>query len=75
MYKQGTPYLSRSTWTGTWRRKDLYIPTGEYDCLFVAGPNDNSPVHTGGMHTYDPSCSCCWLNFAHSEECHKQKLS
>ena len=60
-------------------RRDIWVSrlTGERfaERCFATGPNDKSNAHNsmtcyGG--SYDPRCSCCWLNFGHTEEYHKR---
>jgi hypothetical protein len=74
MYEPGTPYYGERSWF----RRDKYIPTGNYDLVFVIGPDDHSPIHKYGYEVnhagYDARCSCCWLGFAHSEEYHEQAI-
>ena len=41
------------------------------DRILCAGPRDMSPVYDG---QYDVRCSCCWLNFGHTEEKHNESV-
>lgn len=58
----------------SWRRHDLYVPTGAYQYLHVAGKDDVSPLYRDWVEgNYDARCSCCYLGHAHSEEHHRQQ--
>ena len=39
---------------------------------FAGSMNDDSPHYRG---EYDPKCSCCWLHFGHTVECHNERIS
>lgn len=66
----GTPYRDE----GTWFRVDTWTSrrTGEVfrERRFAGGPRDTSDAYHG---KYDPRCSCCWLNFSHTEDCHTRR--
>lgn len=63
---------------GSWFRRDSYYSYVTKETVseryFVAGPEDASGPHNRND-DYDPKCPCCWLGFAHSEECHQQKTA
>ena len=70
-YEQGKPYYHGHSWF----RNDLFIPTGQVERWFVAGPDDDSPAYRHWENgKYNPSCACCWLGFGHSENCHKKNI-
>src|SRR5437016_7423390 len=39
---------------------------------FCTGTNDRSGHHD--HEDYDPRCSCCWLNFGHTEDYHARAV-
>lgn len=68
MYKIGKPHrVDRG-----FGRSDVFIPTGEADHTIVASITDVTPVYRG---QYDSKCSCCWLNFGHSEALHNWSVA
>lgn len=63
------------------RRVDTWVSaqTGErfVERVFAVDEKDKSNVHNSnssyGGH-YDPNCSCCYLNFTHTEELHQSRI-
>lgn len=62
---------------GTWRRLDTSTTTHGFmrrTLLFAAGRADDTPQHMIYPSGYDERCSCCRLNFSHTEACHQQEI-
>ena len=60
-------------------RRDTWISarTGERfaEPAFAAGPEDKSNRHNHSIgQGYDPRCSCCYLNFTHTQELHNRRI-
>jgi hypothetical protein len=71
---QGQPEIFRDGYSISWKRYDKFIALdgdSETYIVFITDKNDHSKVFDG---EYDPECSCCWLNFAHSEQCHNERI-
>jgi hypothetical protein len=65
------------TYDGTYRL-DLWLGKEPGDRpiverCFSTGPQDTSPRQARSG--YDPRCACCWLNFTHSEDYHRQEIA
>jgi hypothetical protein len=72
-YKQGKPFHGGER--GQWFRIDTYLPTGDNERWFVAGPDDNSPAYPHWEPgKYNAACPCCWLGFGHSENEHNKTI-
>jgi hypothetical protein len=65
---------------GERRRAELYVSKQdgkEYrETSFAASPGDLSPRHDHGIGGgYDSRCSCCYLNFSHTQEYHAAAIA
>ena len=73
----GEPYISSE---GTWFRFDIWTSAanGEEhkERRFAAGRYDYSPMFIDGDNgKYDSTCSCCYLGFSHTVNCHGNKIA
>jgi len=71
----GIPYRSHEN---TWFRIDKYISNENMEVFneraFCSGPDDKSARHGDNGERYNPKCSCCWLNFIHTNERHELNI-
>lgn len=47
----------------------------DQDGVFRNGKKDKSPIVLSSMNLYEEECSCCYLGFAHTVECHHAKVA
>lgn len=76
-YTHGRPATSHgASYARQYVRLDAWTPFRKdaeagHDRILCAGTTDDSAIH---QHGYDASCSCCWLNIAHTSALHAQRI-